>query len=97
MSEEEPWERQCNDAAYDFGLKCAVLVKSNPYNLPGPLNGLINTLMTELWDRNFSMTEIRSAFEAALKDMPRYAAGEERRSVTTNKPFTSDYRKQIPT
>jgi hypothetical protein len=38
---------------------------------------MINTLMTELWDRSFSQSEIRAAFEAALADMNRYAAGEE--------------------
>ena len=36
-------------------------------------------LMTELWDRGFSQTEIREAFEAALVDLPRYAEGIERR------------------
>lgn len=40
----------------------------------------INCLMTELWDKGFSQTEIRQAFNAAVTDMPRYAAGEERRS-----------------
>nr|WP_250814276.1 hypothetical protein [Neorhizobium tomejilense] len=50
--------------------------------------GIINTLMTELWDRNFSQEEIRTAFQAALDDMPRYAAGEERRSNFDQKPFT---------
>jgi len=39
--------------------------------------------MTELWDRNFSQSEIRTAFEVAISDMPRYAAGEERRSLTS--------------
>ena len=39
--------------------------------------------MTELWDRNFSQSEIQTAFEAAISDMPRYAAGEERRSLTS--------------
>jgi SOS response regulatory protein OraA/RecX len=40
----------------------------------------INYLMTELWDKGFSQSEIREAFNAAVADMPRYAAGEERRS-----------------
>jgi hypothetical protein len=87
---EEPWESQCSNAAYNFALRCAQLVKSNPYSLPAPLNVLINTLMTELWDRNFSQTEIRVAFAEAIKDMPRYAAGEERRSATSSQPFTTD-------
>lgn len=37
-------------------------------------------LITELWDHGFSQTEIREAFEAALAELPRYAAGEEVRS-----------------
>lgn len=40
---------------------------------------MINTLMTELWDNGFSQTEIRVAFEEAIRDLPRYAAGQERR------------------
>ena len=34
--------------------------------------------MTELWDKGFSQSEISRAFEGAIADMPRYAAGEER-------------------
>ena len=44
------------------------------------LEQAINTLATELWDRGFSLTEIRQAFEAAAADLPRYAAGQEVRS-----------------
>jgi hypothetical protein len=43
------------------------------------LEQVVNTLMTEFWDRGFSQTEIRRAFMAALDDMNRYAAGSERR------------------
>jgi hypothetical protein len=63
-----------------FGGACAELAKSNPHgDLVDPLKGLLNTLMTELWDNGFGQTEIRTAFEEAIRDMPRYAAGEERR------------------
>jgi hypothetical protein len=48
--------------------------------------------MTELWDRNFSQTEIRTAFEEAIIDMPRYTAGEERRSSTSTELATADWR-----
>jgi hypothetical protein len=44
-----------------------------------PVGHLMNYLMTELWDHGFSQSEIRSAFEDALSDMNRYAAGVERR------------------
>src|SRR5262249_8495180 len=93
MSEQEvPWEGQCADAAYQFALRCAVLVTQNPDHAAAPLEHLINTLMTELWDRNFSQSEIRAAFEEAIKDMPRYAAGEERRSSTSAQLATADWR-----
>jgi hypothetical protein len=39
------------------------------------------------WDRNFSQGEIHAAFEKALGDMPRYAAGKERRSASTELPL----------
>jgi len=73
-----PWEGQCLVAADAFASRCAELYSSNPYS-EVPLQRIINTLMTELWDRGFSQSEIRSAFEKAVADMPRYAAGEERR------------------
>lgn len=43
------------------------------------LADIINTLMTELWDRSFTQTDIRKAFEGAVADLNRYAAGEEQR------------------
>jgi hypothetical protein len=88
MTDEVSWEGQCCDAAYIFGLRCAELRKSNPYQqyyggqmygVETDLEFLINTLMTELWDQNFSQTEIRQAFESAVADLPRYARGLERR------------------
>lgn len=79
MTEEPSWEAQRDSAAWAFGQQCRDLKKSNPYDLIA-LDRLINTLMTELWDNGFSQTEIRSAFEQALADMPRYAAGLEKRS-----------------
>jgi len=88
--EEVPWEEQCADAAYEFALRCAILATQNPHNVAAPLKRMINTLMTELWDRNFSQSEIRTAFEEAIKDMPRYAAGEERRSSTSAELATAD-------
>lgn len=89
---EVPWEGQCADAAYQFAFRCADLVTRNPHNLVAPLNGIINNLVTELWDRNFSQSEIRTAFEEAIKDMPRYAAGEERRSSMSTELATTDGR-----
>lgn len=79
MSDEQPWEFECYDAVRAFGRRCRELTRSNPYDLV-PLDQIMNTLMTELWDHDFSQTEIRSAFEQAIADMPRYAAGLEKRS-----------------
>ncbi|MEH0195898.1 hypothetical protein V7S57_09195 [Caulobacter sp. CCNWLY153] len=67
------------NAAEEFAATCA-RYHADPY--PGeaaPLDLAINILMTGLWDQGFSQTQIRAAFEAALADMNRYAAGEERR------------------
>jgi hypothetical protein len=44
-----------------------------------PLGHMINALMTALWDRSFSQSEIRAGFTSAVDDMNRYAAGQERR------------------
>jgi len=68
-----------HSAAYDFGEACAKFRDQNTYPDIQPLENVITSLMTELWDRCFSQGEIRQAFEAALQDMNRYAAGEERR------------------
>ncbi|MCP5038538.1 MAG: hypothetical protein GY945_13175 [Rhodobacteraceae bacterium] len=73
-----PFEELCSEAAWAFARKCTRLNTENPYQTV-LLDEIINTLMTELWDHGFSQTEIRSAFEKAAQDMPRYAAGEERR------------------
>ena len=78
MTEDVPWEVECYNAASAFGRQCHDLKESNPYDRIA-LDEIINTLMTELWDNGFSQSEIRSAFEQALTDMPRYTAGLERR------------------
>jgi hypothetical protein len=56
------------------------------------LDFIINCFVTELWDRNFSQSEIRTAFEGAVLDMPRYAAGEERRSSASAELAAADWR-----
>jgi hypothetical protein len=85
MSEQEQWspedEWQCRstDAVHQFGLTLRDLHESNPWPEFPLLHGAVNQLMTELWDRGFSQTEIREAFDRAIADMPRYAAGVEAR------------------
>jgi hypothetical protein len=78
MEENPPWEGRVSKAAWAFARECIDLRNSNPYELVA-LDRIINTLMTELWDNGFSQSEIRTAFEQAIADMPRYAAGQERR------------------
>lgn len=52
--------------------------QSNPWPHIPLLPEAMKYLMTELWDRGFSQTEIRSAFDAAMLDMPSYAIDERR-------------------
>ena len=78
--ERDIWESRRNRAAWLFAVECSELHRTDPYKEIPVLDNLINTLMTELWDRGFSQTEIRTAFELAIADMPRYAAGLEKRS-----------------
>ena len=86
-----PWEGKCIDAAYEFGFRCASLSSQNPYGGIEPLDLLIGALMTELWDRNFSQSEIRSAFEKAMDSLPGYAI-QERRSATSTELVITDWR-----
>jgi hypothetical protein len=82
MSDEGvPWEAQCLTAAEILALRCQELRDSNPYNpIEFPvLSTIAPALVTELWDRGFSVTEITAAFAGALSDLPRYAASEDRR------------------
>lgn len=67
------------DAASTLAHRCNELRGKEFWVGRDPLGQGINTLMTELWDRSFSQSEIRAAFTAALEDMNRYAAGQERR------------------
>jgi len=74
------WQSRLHDVIWQFGEDIAALHRANPWPAQPLLPPAINHLMTELWDKGFSQTEIRNAFEAAVADMPRYAAGDERRS-----------------
>lgn len=76
----DAWQSRMTDVVWKFGEEVLDLHRRNPWPDKPLLDQAINYLMTELWDRGFSQTEIREAFNAAVADMPRYAAGEERRS-----------------
>jgi len=78
--EDDDWQSKWLDAVYSVAESLKESDQSNPRPESPLLPQAINYLMTELWDRGFSQTQIREAFEAAVADMPRYAASEETRS-----------------
>lgn len=73
----DQWQDQSLAAVYQFGLALKDLHRTNPWPEISLLPRAMNQLMTELWDHGFSQTEIREAFEGAVADMSRYAAGDE--------------------
>ena len=76
---ETQWAVSCGDTARDFARRCRDLCAANPSDHHAPLDVIISTMMTELWDFGFSQSEIKGAFTEAIAAMPAYAAGEERR------------------
>jgi hypothetical protein len=82
-AQEIPWEGQLTDASWAFGVRCRELRDSYPYGADARSTPVLEQIMlhfvTELWDQGFSQTEIASAFKIAVADLPRYAAGEDRR------------------
>ncbi|MGJ4973305.1 MULTISPECIES: hypothetical protein [unclassified Bradyrhizobium] len=79
LTEDERAYLAAADAAAGLAEHCKKLRERGAFVDRDPLSQIINFLMTELWDRSFSQSEIRVAFNAAVKDMNRYAAGQERR------------------
>jgi hypothetical protein len=73
----DAWQLRVSTVVCDFGVALRELHDNNPWPEQPLLPFAMNYLMTELWDRYFSQTEIREAFEAAIADMPRYAGGDE--------------------
>jgi hypothetical protein len=73
----DEWQTQLYEAAYRFSVALRELNDTNPWPENSVLPQAINTLATELWDRCFSLTDIRTALEAAAADLTRYAAGQE--------------------
>ena len=76
----DAWQNRFHNVIQQLGDDLSDLHRGNPWPDRPLLPQAINYFMTELWDKGFSQSEIRGAFNAALADMPRYAAGEERRS-----------------
>jgi len=74
----DAWKSDWIAASDAFAIHCATARDTNPYDRPA-LNEIMIFLATELWDRRFSVTEIKSAFEESVELLLPYAAGEERR------------------
>lgn len=76
----DQWQTDLHEAVYRLSVSLRELHETNPWPEDHPvLSQAINTLATELWDRCFSVTEIRTAFDEAAADLARYAAGHETR------------------
>jgi|GEM_PF-2445359 len=66
-------------ATRDFADACVGFSAGKPDQAPLALEQVMVSLMTELWDHGFTQSQIKTAFEAALADMPRYTRGFETR------------------
>jgi len=66
-------------ATREFAEACARFRAQNGYPDKTPLDELMTSLATELWDRNFSQAEVRAAFERATSALHSYAARVDRR------------------
>jgi hypothetical protein len=76
-----PWEGQTYAAAASFGELVRRLNDTNPYadtQTGPPLEQIMITLATELWDQGFSQKEIRIAFESAVTCLASYAPRDKR-------------------
>ena len=79
LDSETQWVVDSSDLGRNFARGSRKLCDENACKYAAPLDFILKSMMTELWDFGFSQTEIRNAFAAAVEDMPRYAAGAERR------------------
>ena len=74
---QDEWQTRLYEASHQFSMVLRELTDSNPWPDHPVLWNAINTLATELWDRCFSLTEIKTALEDAAAELPRYASGQE--------------------
>jgi hypothetical protein len=75
--ETDEWQSRWMNAVYEVASTLKDCEGANPWPERPLLPQAMNYLMTELWDRGFSQTEIKHAFDDAVADMPRYGAGDE--------------------
>ncbi|KTT75670.1 hypothetical protein [Sphingomonas sanguinis] len=76
---DDKWQDDWMETIHRVGETLREKHLSNPWPHIPTLPEAIKYLATELWDRGFSQTEIRDAFEGAIRELPPYAAGYERR------------------
>jgi len=76
-AQNDEWQSKWLDAVHQLAATLNDMEQSNPWPSQPLLPQVMNYLMTELWDSGFSQTQIRQAFDEAVADMPRYAAGDE--------------------
>lgn len=79
-SPEDEWQDRGMALIQQFAGELRGLHSNNPWTDRPVLPQAMSYLMTELWDRGFTQTQIRLGFETALAELPRYTAGEEVRS-----------------
>ena len=73
----DQWQLQLYESVHQLSVELKKLHETNPWPNDQVLPLAMNALATELWDRCFSQTEIRTAFNEAFGDLPRYAGGDE--------------------
>ncbi|MFO1201393.1 MAG: hypothetical protein U1E58_02010 [Tabrizicola sp.] len=81
LDEHTLWNCRAHDLAHFFAKTCAELRSTRPVPEADELHEVMISLVTDLWDQNFSITDIRRAFQEALQVLPRYAAGYDSRSL----------------
>ena len=69
---DDVWQDRWMNAVHEFASVRRELETANPWPERPLLGQAMNYLMTELWDRRFSQTEIRDAYNEAVADMPRF-------------------------
>lgn len=76
---DDRWQDEWMETVHRAGKALREKHLSNPWPHIPALPEAMKYLATELWDRGFSQNEICEAFEAAIRELPPYAAGDERR------------------
>jgi hypothetical protein len=71
------WQDDGFAAVQRFAGSLRDLHNRNPWPSIPVLPQSLVYLMTELWDRGFTQTQIRNALIAALDELPKYTGGEE--------------------